>query len=337
MRRVLSVSLVSLLLVGLLGASGCASASRDVTWTFQSGQVSSNIYFMQEYEDCVKRIAAQTDGRFNISIAYAGELGIATPDFPYAVGRGDIEITVIGAGEMEGIWPGVHLFSLPFFSRSQDDAMDAWKATKSVFLPGWEEMGFRTITPETLFAFGPQELITAKPIPDLTDLTGSRIRVWRTGDAELIQALGGEPIQMSFSEVYMALQRGAVDGVVTSAAGMVETSLYEVGESFYGVGLAPGISWAVMNIEAYEALPEDYQAILTEEFDASTAANRDKYWIDIEASWDKLESLGVTVNELPQPIVDTWIDAAIPIWEEWAAEDPENKAVLDAARDALGR
>jgi len=204
MRRLLVVSMVGLLLVGFLASAGCAAKPEEtptVEWTFQSGQVSSNIYFMQELEDCVKRISDRTNGKFNISIVYAGALGIATPDFPYAVGRGDIELTVCGSGEMEGIWPGQHAFSLPFFIRHQDDALKVWEATKHIFTKPWNELGFQLPTEDSVFAFGPQELITAKPIPNLKDLNGFRIRIWRTGDAELIRSLGGEPIQMSFSEV----------------------------------------------------------------------------------------------------------------------------------------
>jgi len=334
MKNKIVVYVLCLLLVMVGAIQGCAD--KEVNWTFQSGQVSSNIYFMQEFEDCVKRIADRTDGKFNISIAYAGELGIKTVDFPYAVGRGDVEISVIGSGEMEGIWHGLHVLQLPFFVRNQDDVIKAWNATKSNFVPSWGEMGFQMISPDTLFVFGPQELITSKPIPDMMNLEGLRIRIWRTGDAELIKALGAEPIQMSFSEVYMALQRGAVDGIVTSAAGMVETSLYEPGEHFYRVGFAPGSQWAVVNVEAFEALPDEYKTILVEEFEASCTANRDMYWTDIENSSEKLRSFGVTVNELPQPVVDTWVKAALPIWEAWGIEESGNQEILDAAMKALG-
>jgi len=340
MKRLMVVTLVGVLLAGSLLSVGCAAKLEEnptVEWTFQSGQVSSNIYFMQEFEDCVKRIADRTNGKFNISIVYAGALGIATPDFPYAVGRGDIELTVCGSGEMEGIWPGQHAFSLPFFIRNQNDALKVWEATQSIFLKPWNELGFQLPTSDSVFAFGPQELITAKAIPNMKDLDGFRIRVWRTGDAELIKALGGEPIQMSFSEVYMALQRGAVDGVVTSAAAMIETSLYEVGKNFYGVGLAPGCSWAFVNTKAYNALPDSYKTVLAEEFDASFETIRGLYTVSIDESWDKLRSLGVTVNELPSDVVDTWIAAAIPNWETWGMEKPGNQEVLDAARKALGR
>jgi len=134
----------------------------------------------------------------------------------------------------------------------------------------------------------------------------------------------------------MALQRGAVDGVVTSAAAMIETSLYEVSTDFYGVGLAPGCSWAFVNTDAYNALPDSYKTVLAEEFDASFATIRDLYQVNIDESWGKLGSLGVTVNELPKDVIDVWVGAASPIWEAWGKESPGNQEVLDAARKALG-
>ena len=54
------------------------------------------------------------------------------------------------------------------------------------------------------------------------------MRTFSSGDAETLKALGAAPTVMSSSEMYMALQRGTVDGATTGMPAAVSRKVNEV-------------------------------------------------------------------------------------------------------------
>jgi len=54
------------------------------------------------------------------------------------------------------------------------------------------------------------------------------MRTFSSGDAETLKALGAAPTVMSSSEMYMALQRGTVDGATTGMPAAVSRKVHEV-------------------------------------------------------------------------------------------------------------
>ncbi len=54
-----------------------------------------------------------------------------------------------------------------------------------------------------------------RPLTKPDDFKGLKMRTFSKGDADTLRALGAAPTVMSSSEMYMALQRGTVDGATT--------------------------------------------------------------------------------------------------------------------------
>ena len=67
-----------------------------------------------------------------------------------------------------------------------------------------------------------------RPLAKPDDFKGLKIRAFSKGSADTIKALGGVPVVMSSSEMYMALQRGTVDGATTGMPAAVSRKIYEV-------------------------------------------------------------------------------------------------------------
>jgi TRAP-type transport system periplasmic protein len=68
-----------------------------------------------------------------------------------------------------------------------------------------------------------------RPVLAMEDLRGLKVRV---GESTLLintqQALGSNPIPMSFGEIYTALQQGTIDGVDTSIIYVLDGNFQEV-------------------------------------------------------------------------------------------------------------
>ena len=66
------------------------------------------------------------------------------------------------------------------------------------------------------YSTGPQIISTVKkPVKTLEDLKGLKIRA--TGrPADILKAVGGTPVGVEMADMYDGLQRGVVDGVLSS-------------------------------------------------------------------------------------------------------------------------
>lgn len=77
----------------------------------------------------------------------------------------------------------------------------------------------------------PGILTRDKPIRRLADLRGLRLRA-QADTADVLRALGVDPVNMSMAEVYPAMAKGVIDGVVAPADALKSVHLADVGKYF---------------------------------------------------------------------------------------------------------
>ncbi len=113
-----------------------------------------------------------------------------------------------------------------------------------------------------------------REIRSVDDLRGLRMRIPGLA-GEVFSAAGGEAVRIPGGEVYTALQTGVIDAVEwVGPYNDLALGLHEIAEYYYYPGWhEPGsMLEIIVNEEAYNALPEDLQRIVTH---ASRAANLD--------------------------------------------------------------
>lgn len=141
---------------------------------------------------------------------------------------GVLDFTINSQGATGGIVPEINALGLPFLF---DNAATAYTllqgnvgedlkkrmAEKGLILIDWWDNGIRHITN------------SKKPIPKPADLAGMKIRT--PADAmtvDIFRAVGAATEQIAFSELYIALQQGVVDGQENPLANISSSKLYEV-------------------------------------------------------------------------------------------------------------
>ena len=107
-------------------------------------------------------------------------------------------------------------------------------------------------------------LTRSRPIHTLADLRGLRIRV----PSELVpdmRALGADPVTMAMGEVYSALSKGAIDGVIAPADTLLSLHFSEVAPYFSGLTFPRGAYPArAISDRSWNRLPHDLQQVLTD-------------------------------------------------------------------------
>ncbi|HEX5787884.1 MAG TPA: TRAP transporter substrate-binding protein DctP [Woeseiaceae bacterium] len=108
----------------------------------------------------------------------------------------------------------------------------------------------------------PGILTRERPVKALADLEGLRIRA-PTELLAVLEALGAEPVSMPMGEVYSALAKGVLDGVIAPPDTFRSLHFAEVADYFAHLeiprGAYPG---RAMGLDRWRSLPPDVQDIL---------------------------------------------------------------------------
>lgn len=118
----------------------------------------------------------------------------------------------------------------------------------------------------SMLSYGPGIVGNSKrPIHTVDDYKGLKMRVSGTAQASLFKALGMVPAQMSSKEVYMALQRGTIDGAPSGPERFLKAKWYEVTKYLTNDNTVTDIStWLAINLDFWNRLSTQDQLVLSE-------------------------------------------------------------------------
>ncbi len=181
---------------------------------------------------------------------------------------------------------------------------------------------WKTIKVLWMGSAGPTQILCRKPVRRLEDLKGLQIRTAQAGGGiELVKVLGGTPVSMSMSEVFMAIQRATVDGALIpydalKAFRLTDAARYTTNANLYLLlGQYVGMNW-----NTYKALPSDLQKVI----DDSMEWGREDFW----NMWDRIDKTAIEFAkekkhefaELVPGERDRWFAAAKPLHDKLAAQ-----------------
>lgn len=161
-----------------------------------------------------------------------------------------------------------------------------------------------------------------KPVKTLEDVKGMKLRCFGS-NAKFVGLLGAAPVAMPMPEVYDALSKGVVDGLMSSYEALHG---FRTGEHIQycteNLGSAYSAAFVVaMNKKKFASLPPDIQAII----DRMSPEYIEKYgqmWADIDTTGkDWLAKRGVEFISLSAEEESRWYDqGAKPIVENYIAD-----------------
>lgn len=186
------------------------------------------------------------------------------------------------------------------------------------------ELGFRHVTN------------SVRPIVEPSDLQGVQIRV--PGSEPRILAFshfGAQPITMNFSELYLALQQGTVDGQENPLAAVSSRSFFEVQDYLSLTSHVYSPVTLVMNAAKYDSLTEEQRDAVDRAAQEAAEYTRQ---LGIEADKVLLDELSqkMEVNEIN---LEAFQEASTPLWEQIGAMAGEDFAArfIEAARAGSGQ
>lgn len=172
------------------------------------------------------KVKEYSQGRITIRIFDSAQLFKDT-EIVEALQDGLVDIGLVATNKWGGMIPAADVFDVPFLFVGLD--------SPKKFL----DEGAGEILDKEFVKFGVKNLFwvdygfiqmwnSKRPLRTPADFAGLKMRSYSAGDSETLKALGAAPTLMSSSEMYMALQRGTVDGATTGMPAGVSRKVYEV-------------------------------------------------------------------------------------------------------------
>ncbi|MDR1379794.1 MAG: DctP family TRAP transporter solute-binding subunit [Synergistaceae bacterium] len=138
-----------------------------------------------------------------------------------------IDTGLVATNKWSGMIPAIDIFEMPFVFKDLSSIKKFLDAGASALLD--KELESKGVKNLFWVDYGYVQFFNSKrPLTKPDDMKGLTMRSFSGADAEALQILGAAPTVMSSSEMYMALQRGTVDGATTGMPAAVSRKINEV-------------------------------------------------------------------------------------------------------------
>jgi tripartite ATP-independent transporter DctP family solute receptor len=298
----------------------CSEADRDPTEETIRLKVAQNSSTEHPYQKGMEAfkatLEAVTKGAVEVSIFPNGQLGGSEEQAVQGVKFGIIDATVVAAGNLAPFVPEIELFNLPFLFRNEahfyrvlDGPIGQWVGrsieakTDTIFLGYW--------------SFGTRNVWNAKrPILTPEEFEGLKIRVM--GSPILLDsfnALGAQATNMSWGELYSALQQGVLDGAECGEVDLLLEKFHEVTKYVSLTNHLIGAAPVLFSKKRYVALPPSMQVAVIEAGRAAIVAARAAEASLTKQALAELEEKGIEFHPVDKAIFRAKVQ---PVYEKYA-------------------
>ena len=218
------------------------------------------------------------------------------------------------------------IFDLPFLVANRDHLARIDETLfKDVLVPAAEAQGYR---PLAVWENGFRQITNnERPITTPADLQGLKIRTpnssWRVA---MFKEYGANPTPMAFSEVFVALQTGVIDGQENPLTNIAGGKLDEVQEYLSLSGHIYSPAYPTVGVAAFEKLDPEIQQVLTETAQEVALWAREQGAAQDGELLEKLKAGGMAVNETDRA---AFVAASAPLYEKFASEVENGQAMID--------
>lgn len=272
--------------------------------------------FTEHVEKLAELVAEKTNGEFTMNVSYGG----------LSKNRENLDGISIGAFEMAQFCAGYHrdknpsitVLELPFLG--VENLKQEVAVSNAVYNhPAVQKDLGRWNAKLLMTSPMPQYNIagTGEPRDELSEFDGMRVRA-TGGIGEAFAAVGAVPTSVTATEAYNAMESGVVDTVAFAQHAHLSFRTLDIAD-WWTANLNPGTvnCPVVVNVDAYNDLPEDQRRALDESVPESIDYYLENYG-KLLKKWDEvLAEKGVEKVMVSDEEIAKFKKVAQPIHEQW--------------------
>lgn len=328
------VILIICIISPLFAAAEQEAAGVEKTYVFKYAHTQTPTHPRSISMDFFKeQLEKASNGRIEVELYFGGVLGTEAE-----------VLDMVKLGTVQGSRGGLFeranqmflIYTLPFMFENTDqvlkvmsselgDEINAGARENGLYIPATGVAGgFRNITNNV------------RPIKTVGDIKGLKMRTPPIDmTIKTFSSIGANAQQVAYTETYMALKTGVVDGQENPFSNTVDMKFYEA-QKYLSI-----VNWQVhpdpfyVNPEWYDALPEDLQAIFDSVAEMAIIYSNE-IWLGSEKDYYYVLKDNLEVNEISTAARQGFVDAVKPVWQGYVDDGfftwDQINAVLEEAK-----
>ena len=265
-----------------------------------------------------ERVNAEMDGTMCMEV-YPNSTLYNDDKVLEAMLQGDVQLAAPSLSKFESFTKEYRLFDLPFLFEDID-AVDRFQASAAgqAMLDSMQRRGIQGLE---YWHNGMKQMSANVPLVEPSDAEGLKFRV-QSSEVLVAQmeAIGGSPQKMSFSEVYGALQQGVVDGQENTWSNIYGKKFFEVQDGITETNHGIIDYMLVTSIDWLDGLDADVrEQFLTIVDEVTQTRNAESAQVNQEAKQAIIDA-GGTVRQMTPAQREQWVEVMMPVWEEFESD-----------------
>ncbi|KQT27578.1 MAG: TRAP transporter substrate-binding protein [Bradyrhizobium sp.] len=308
-----------------------AQSSPEVKWRLTSSFPKSLDTIYGGAEQVAKYVAEMTDNKFQIQVFAAGEIvpGLQALD---ATTNGTVDMCHTVSYYYVGKDPTFAIFaSVPF-------GLNARQQNSWLYQGGGNELANEFFKKSNVIGFPCGNTGTQmggwfrKEIKTVADLSGLKMRIGGIA-GQVLQKVGVVPQQLAGGDIYPALEKGTIDAAEwvgpydDEKLGFAKVAKYYYYPGFWEGG--PTVH-AFANLDKFNALPKNYQAILTNATAHANTWMAARYDMQNPAALKRLVAGGTQLRPFTNEVLEACLKSTNELWAEISGKNAEFKKAIDA-------
>lgn len=330
MRKTRIVSCLVVCLLCMLMASTAFGAEYTLSIGHAQPVTHPRHLSLLEFEKIVEE---KTGGAVEVELFSDGQLGTEA-EMLESVEMGILE--GMRGGQMDFV-PQMLAFTLPFLAETIEDVevllssdlcaeiRELAQKDNMIMLSVCDSGGFRNFSAN-------------KPLKTPDDFKGMKMR--SPGIITIdwtLQALGASSTTVPYSELYLALNTGVADGQENPYINVAAMKFYEVQDYFTEVNYQFHPDPFYINLDFWNGLPAEYQAVITEAAAEMCKVNNRLITENLAAAKQEIIDGGATVIELTEEERKAFRDAVQPVYQRFVDEGYFTQEQMDKLTSILAK
>jgi tripartite ATP-independent transporter DctP family solute receptor len=311
-------------------ALGTASAQQKVV--LKASDVHPEGYpTVAAVESMGKKLEKATNGRLSVQMFPSMQLGGEKEAIEQAQ-VGAIALARVSVGALGPVVDDLNVFNLPYVFRNtahmqhvidgpigQELLDKVSNSGKGLVGLAWMDAGARNFYD------------TKKPIRNLADLKGQKIRVMGNPMfVEMANSMGANGVPLGYDQVFSSLQTGVIDGAENNPPSFVFDNHYQVAK-YYTIDehlIVPEM--LVMSKKIFDSLSKDEQADV-KKFSREAQLEERKLWeVYEQQALDKAKKAGIQIIQVSAADKKAFQAAVKPVWDKYG---PKYAAMIKRIQD----
>ncbi|SDJ09580.1 TRAP transporter substrate-binding protein [Lutimaribacter saemankumensis] len=208
-----------------------------------------------------EKLPAASGGKLNVALTTHNQMNLGVGDVYRLLGDGVYDVAMTVADYAVADAPELEGLDVPLVALTADEA----RAMVDAARPMVEDIYNARFNSHVLAIapYPPQVVFCNAEVAGLDDLKGLKVRASGRMTAKFLEALGAEGVNVAFSEVPGALQKGVVDCAVTGAGSGYSAGWWEVSTHLMPIPLGGWDSVVTaINLDKWNSLDADTQSLI---------------------------------------------------------------------------